>query len=472
MAATAPDQNTVPITAASWIMAFAYGSSMSTRAAIRPWTSIGTGISARGSSVQADPFAVRILRSLSSRTNSRAYRGLPADRDTMVSETTAGRTACSRRFPISRVVSRSDSGGRATRLATPGSCRPVREASEELWTGGRNEEHGARGRVVDDPVDEGKQGVVRPMQVLEHEHGRVGRGQGHQEPLPGSEVLLARRLGGAESDQWTKALPEPWSVGVVVCDHGIELGSGQRRRIGLQDPGLSLDDLAECPERDPFPIRQAASLPPADAIGYGVEERAQLGNQPALAHTRLPDDRDQPDRAVPDRPFERVLEKPQLRIPADQWAGRRPGDVGPESRPGSDGAPDRDGLGPALDRGEVEGLIVEDPLGGSVRRLGHDDPAFRRDGLEAGSDVRHIADDDASGLVMGTRADQGLTGVHTDPHGELQHGIDRVQVGDLIQDPQGGANRSFRVVLMGDRRAEHPLHSVTDELLDRPAVRL
>ena len=204
--------------------------------------------------------------------------------------------------------------------------------------------------------------------------------------------------------------------------------------------------------------------------GIGIDERAQLGDQPALAHARLPDDRDQPDRAVPDRPFERVPEEPHLRIPADQWAGRRPGDVGPEARPGRHGAPDRDGLGPALDRGGVEGLVVEDPLGGSVRRLGHDDPAFRRDGLEAGSDVRHVADDDASGLVMGTRADQGLSGVHTDPHGEFQRGIDRVQVGDLIQDPQGGANRSFRVVLMGDRRAEHPLHGVTDELLDRPAV--
>ena len=234
------------------------------------------------------------------------------------------------------------------------------------------------------------------MQVFEDEHGRVGGRQGHQEPLPGGEVLLAGRLGGLQSDQGTKALPEPRRVGVVVCDHGIELGAGHGRRIGLHDPRLGLDDLAECPERDPFPVRQAASLPPAHAIGHGVDVRAQLGDQPALAHARLADDRDQLDGAVPDRPFERVSEEPHLRVPADQEADRRPGDVGPEPCPGSHGAPDRDGLRAAFDHGGVEGLVVEDPLGGSVRRLGHDDPAFWRDRLEARGDVRHIADDDAS----------------------------------------------------------------------------
>ena len=187
MAATAPDQNTVPITAASWIMAFAYGSSVSRRAAIRPWTSIGTGISAPGSSVQVDPVrgedpaVLEQPDELLARTGDCPPTGTRSPRTT-----TAGRTACSRRDPMSRAVSRLRQAGQVDAARIAGSCRPVRGAVEELWTGRRHEEHGARAGVVDDAIDEGEQGVVRPMQILEHEHDRVGS-------PPGTPGTAARR---------------------------------------------------------------------------------------------------------------------------------------------------------------------------------------------------------------------------------------------------------------------------------------
>ena len=46
------------------------------------------------------------------------------------------------------------------------------------------------------------------------------------------------------------------------------------------------------------------------------------------------------------------------------------------------------------------------------------------------------------------------------------------QLRGTLDDPKTSPNRPLRIVLMCDRRTEHPDHRIPDELLHRPAVAL
>ena len=143
-----------------------------------------------------------------------------------------------------------------------------------------------------------------------------------EEPAPGGEQLLALgRGGGLDPEQRQQPLAEPRALG-ALGKHRVELRRRDLGRVGLQDPGVGLDDLAERPEGDPLAVRQAPALPPGDELGPGVDVGAELGDDPALAEPGLADDRDELDRVGGDGLVEDALQERQVDLPADERACR------------------------------------------------------------------------------------------------------------------------------------------------------
>ena len=61
---------------------------------------------------------------------------------------------------------------------------PARTPLEQLRTGGAQDEQRHAARPVDEVVDEIEQALVRPVQILEHEHGRLRVGEGLEQLTP------------------------------------------------------------------------------------------------------------------------------------------------------------------------------------------------------------------------------------------------------------------------------------------------
>ena len=212
---------------------------------------------------------------------------------------------------------------------------PAGVALGELGTGGADEQHREPVRVLHEVPDEREHRLVGPVDVLEHEHGRTGRGDGLEEPPPRGEQLLPLcGRGGLYADQGSQPLLQPLPVRLGFRDRRVELGDGFLRRVGLQDPGLSLHDLAERPERDPLSVRQAPAQPPRDAIGQGLDMPRELGDQAALPDPRLAHHRGQLHRGVPPGPGEGFPQGRHFRLPTDQRGAVRPGQPGGEPSPG------------------------------------------------------------------------------------------------------------------------------------------
>ncbi len=158
---------------------------------------------------------------------------------------------------------------------------------EQLRPCGADHEQRHAFGAVGEVLEEREHRLVGPVQVLEHEHGRVLFGDVLEEPPPGGEQLLA--LGGRgrlDPEQRQQALAEPGAL-VAFGEHRVELGRGDVGGVGLEDPGVGLEDLPQRPEGDPLPVGQAAALPPGDQVGLRVDVGAELGHDPALAEPGL-----------------------------------------------------------------------------------------------------------------------------------------------------------------------------------------
>ena len=166
-------------------------------------------------------------------------------------------------------------------------------ALEQLGAGGADHEQRHPLGPVREVLEEREHRVVGPVQVLEHEHGGVLLGDVLEEPSPGGEQLLALGGGGRlDPEQRQQALAEPGAL-VAFGEHRLELRRRDLGCVGLQDPGVGLQDLPERPEGDAFPVGQAPSLAPGDELGLGVDVAEQLGDDPALAEPGFPDHGDE-----------------------------------------------------------------------------------------------------------------------------------------------------------------------------------
>ena len=69
-------------------------------------------------------------------------------------------------------------------------------------------------------------------------------------------------------------------------DGGRQLLVCLRGTVGLEDPRLALDDLAQCPQADPLPVGQAPPLMPCRRVAVPRGGLEQLEHKPALADAR------------------------------------------------------------------------------------------------------------------------------------------------------------------------------------------
>ncbi len=166
-------------------------------------------------------------------------------------------------------------------------------AFEEFGPGSAHHEQRDGCGAVGEVFEEREHRVVGPVEVLEHDDGRMLIRDVLEESSPGGEQLLA--IGGGcrlDPEQRQEPLAEPGPLGSFGQNH-LELRGRDLEGIRLEDPSMGLEDLTEGPERDPIAIWQAAALTPGHEVRPAVEVGAQLGDDPALAQARLADDRDQ-----------------------------------------------------------------------------------------------------------------------------------------------------------------------------------
>ena len=140
----------------------------------------------------------------------------------------------------------------------------------------------------------------------------------------------------------------------------------------LCDPGLSLDDLGERPQRHAVAVRQAASLAPRYELRIGVDDPVELVHETALPDPWNADERHELRRALVPRAIEGVADDAKLTVTSDQRRARLVCDVDAEARMRREACPDCDGLGLAL-RLEGSALLVVDRVPrGAVGRLVRD----------------------------------------------------------------------------------------------------
>ena len=315
--------------------------------------------------------------------------------------------------------------------------------------------------------------LVRPVQVLEDEHRLPLLRPALEQPPPGRERLLLRRGLTPRADQREQARLEPGEVGIVRRQGLLELRLHLLGEVGLEDPALGLDDLAERPEGDPLPVGKAAALTPADESGPLLDVREELGAEAALADSRLADDCHELAGALLRGALEGADQERLLELAADERGRVRAGDVSSEPRASRERAVEGERLRLALDHHGVELLVLEDALGRSIGRLRDGDAVDGCGALQAGGGVDDVpGDDPLTFLRTCPEGDDRLARVDADAHLERERRVLLVQLLDRLEDAKPRADGPLGVVLVRDRRAEHRHHGVADELLDRPSVQL
>ena len=161
-----------------------------------PWIDSGRSSTSPVSVHPPSPSTSR-PRSCSIRTYSWAYSGLPSARSSSACCTSAGSSAWSSSAATSRAVSSSESGVSEIVLAFVFPPPHARSSLEQLRPGGADDQQRHRAGPVSEQVDEVQQGVVGPVDVLEHEHRRAVLGQRLEEPPPRRKRLHPTALTAA-----------------------------------------------------------------------------------------------------------------------------------------------------------------------------------------------------------------------------------------------------------------------------------
>ena len=199
-------------------------------------------------------------------------------------------------------------------------------------------------------------------------------------------------------------------------------------------------------------------------LDQAVDVLRQLPRHPALADAGHAGDRHQPRALVAGRGQDDVAEEAELVVATDE---RRLDLVGPAAAATLGHDPD------GAERGHRRDLALEDLVAGGLEGdgrvrgllglLADEDRARRGHALEARRGVDDVAGDEA---LVG-RADGHRRFAGQDAGACLDPGTKRT---DAVDEVERGADRAFRVVVVGDRCAPDGHHRVADELLDRAAV--
>ena len=304
---------------------------------------------------------------------------------------------------------------------------PAGPALQQLRPGGGQHQDGRRAGVpVGQALHEVEQGVVGPVQVLQGQDQRPGRGQAVQEAPPGGELLLAVGGGGragaaraatADADQAAEVAGDPG--GGDRLGHGRggrdQAPAGELGAVALQDAGLGLDRLGKGPEGRAVAVGQGPALAPGDPRGRrprAGQPVGQLGQEPALADAGVADDGDQLGPGAVAGAGGGGRQRLQLAVAGHQRreapaGGGRPG-PGRERRP-------RGHRVAGARRGRAGRAVGDRPLGGPPGRLRHQHGPGRGQLLEPGGGSQRLAGDPRATLVA-SRPDQHLPGGHRRQH--------------------------------------------------------
>ena len=160
-----------------------------------------------------------------------------------------------------------------------------------------------------------------------------------------------------------------------------------------------------------------------------------------------------------DGSLECVREQVELRLAPDQWCGHRHG-RGLRAIGSADDAPGGDGLDASPDVDRIDFLDLDAVERKAAGSGADQDLARRRRLLQPSGQVDGLAG--CEGRVGGLH--DHLAGFDADARLQLE-------LLDAFQDPDAGAHRPLRVVLVGLCHAEGGEHGVARELLHDPAVR-
>ena len=283
---------------------------------------------------------------------------------------------------------------RGVRVAVPG--RP------ELGPVGHDQQHRQALDPLHREVEQLERGRIDPMRVLEHHQHRASRRQplelGEERP-EGAGLLLLRRQGrqreaalGRQREELGEEGGDLGHVGDRAGEQRLELGELGRVVVGAGEarrPRELLDDRVERAVR----VVRGAMVAEADPV-LGAQPLAQGEDDPRLADAGLA--REQHDLALagPGEP-PAVEEQRQLLVAADE-RGRAGAVERLEPafrRPLAGHAEAAHGRGKALDLGRAEVGELEEGAEQPPRRLGDDNRAGLGELLQAGGEVRRLADD-------------------------------------------------------------------------------
>jgi hypothetical protein len=328
---------------------------------------------------------------------------------------------------------------------------PAGPRIEQLGASEADDEHWCVVDAVGEVLDEVEERLLRPVDVLEPEDEGLRLREARRPLVRGPRDLL----------------PAAWPRDVVQharCE-AEQVGDGVARarlaqlldrllgRVVVGDPGRSLHHLRERAVGDSLAERRAASRQDTRPLQPGVE----LLCEPALADSRIAEDRHELRSAVPDDAVEHVAQQLELLVAAD--VRRRDVERPPDGTVGADDAPDDDLAVEPLERALADRLDRHPARREAVRRRPDQDLAGLRALLEPRRDVEGLTGRERR--VARLRDDL----ARLDPDADGKVAVTR------LEDRDSRAHGALGVVLVRDRDAEYGDDRVARELLDGAAVR-
>ena len=190
----------------------------------------------------------------------------------------------------------------------------------------RDDEDPLVARPLEQVLDEIEQALVRPLQILEHEHDRVRVGHPLEEQPPRGEELLLLALLRSSPPQ---KLQQPWldERALFLVEDVLPEGRTKLLRAGLLafvlgDAAAHPHHVGERPVRDAFAVGEAAAAVPPDRLRDPVEVLVELPADPRLADPGDAGDRDEVRLALVGGRVEEILDQAKLARAADERAPR------------------------------------------------------------------------------------------------------------------------------------------------------
>jgi hypothetical protein len=181
----------------------------------------------------------------------------------------------------------------------------------------------------------------------------------------------------------------------AICDdvlHGApQLLEGCFGGIVFEDASLCLDDLGQCPEGHPLPVRERPTLAPVDELRILVDRRRELEDEPALPDPRDADERHQLGGALSTDARQRIEKNVELLLAPHEGNTSAQAEVDPVASAGLQHLPHLDGVGLAFGRDGCGLAILDRPFGRAIRRFADEDAVDRRGGLEPCGRVHDVS---------------------------------------------------------------------------------